>query len=78
MSDYISLKETLDLCISRGMTRRQAKRWLMRQLREGNVHAQAVVTTTGPQGEHISSGRHEELPEEFWQMPFKDSDGDIL
>ena len=67
MTNEISLKEALELCISRGMTRRQAERWLAKNLANGKIPASGVMTESGPQGEFVSSGRRLAIPVEFWK-----------
>jgi hypothetical protein len=68
--EMISLKDALDLMIANGMTRRQAKRTLMRGLREGRIHSDAVVEKAG-----MMLGR-QNIPSEFWEGPWQDNEGD--
>lgn len=67
MTNEISLKEALELCMSRGMTRRQAERWLKTNLAKGKIPASGIVTESGPHGELVSSGRRLAIPTEFWK-----------
>ena len=70
-TDTIDLKETLELIMREGkLSRRQAKRLIMKWLRTGKIKATGVVETDG----HML-GR-QELPQEFWQVPWNDTEGD--
>jgi hypothetical protein len=71
MNKYIGLNEAIELCMRHGMSRRQAKRWLIRHAAKGNIRTSAVIGTA----EGFSLGR-EELPPEFWQEPWRDVEGD--
>jgi hypothetical protein len=68
---YISLKETLDLCISCGMTRRQAKRWIMKELAKGGIRAEGAIET--PEGFNIG---WQGIPSKFWRGQWRDNEGD--
>jgi topoisomerase IA-like protein len=79
MSDndgYISLADALQQCIERGMSRRAAKRFLLKQLASGEVKARAIQVKHGPNGEYLSSGRSEPIAPEFFQGAWDDTEGD--
>ena len=60
--DRISLSETIELLIKSGMTRRQAKRWLLKHLASGEIRSTADTVVIN--GQRIG-GPHE-VPPEFW------------
>jgi hypothetical protein len=79
MSDndgYILLADALQQCIERGMSRRAAKRFLLKQLASGKIKARAIHVRHGPNGEYLSSGRPEPMAPEFFQGEWEDEEGD--
>jgi hypothetical protein len=49
--DWISLNEAVELIMKRtGMTRRQAKRDLLKALKSGRIKATGMMVRTGPGG----------------------------
>lgn len=77
--DSISLNEAIELIMQRrGVSRRTAKRMLLKDLRSGRLRSTGMFVRNGPQGEQISDGRRHEVPKEFWEGPFEDAEGDDL
>jgi hypothetical protein len=72
MSDdnTISLADALNMCVKAGMSRRAAKRLLMKGLREGKLRATGVISVDGQ-----NLGRQAIKPEMF-DVPWKDDEGD--
>ena len=74
--ELIGLNEAVDLLMKRGMSRRSAKRMLLKGLRDGTVRSRATYVED-------SSGKHffdkaKDLPRKFWQGHWEDSEGDDL
>ena len=67
MSNMISLSEALDLiCQRTGMTRRQAKRSMLKKLRNDELRAFGT-SVHDVHGQMVTSGRLEEMDPEFWR-----------
>jgi hypothetical protein len=71
--EYVLLGDALKLLIKQGMSPRNAKRVLLKALRDGRIRA--TGTQVGPAGEHLGS---HDLPPEFWDAPLNDTEDGVM